>query len=161
MAFYSFSGTKFHIGTALAFQQTDFVVGDFAGVTWTEVQDIEQIGSYGDTANYGTFSVLGTRREFSYLTTFGNSPTELVMARNPADAGQAAILTASATPNATFAIKITMDDAPVDGTPSVDYAIAKFSPMQRLGGSNSDVLKWRAQFAIASNVVAVAAAEAP
>lgn len=159
MAFYSFAGTKFHIGTALDFKQTDFIASDFAGVTWTEVLDIEQIGSYGDTANYGSFASLGTRREFSYLTTFTNSPAELIMARNSDDAGQAAIEAAGSTPNATFAVKITLDDAPAGGTPTIDYFIARFSPMQRLGGTNNDVVKWRAQFAIASNVVVVERAD--
>lgn len=156
MAFYSFAGTKFHIGTAKAFQQTDFVASDFTtGVTWTEVHDIESIGEYGDNAEFGEFATLGTRRKYSYVTSFSNSPTQLVMARNADDPGQVALIAAAVNPNITYAAKITYADAPVSGTPTVDYFIARFAPPKNSGGNNESVVKWTASIIISSNIVTV------
>lgn len=152
MAFYSFSGTTFHIGDSLAFKETDFVLSDFAGVSWTLVNDIESIGAYGTRANFGQFSSLGTRREYSYVTTWANEPAELVMARNSDDTGQQAILTASENPNNTYAIKFTYDDSG-GVNPTTDYAIARFAPPRFDGGDNSSIMKWTAQLLISSNIV--------
>lgn len=156
MAFFSFAGTKFHIGGPKAFQQEDFDATDFAsGITWIEVKDIESIGAYGDQANFATFSTLGTRRIYSFVTGFENSPTELVMARNADDPGQAALVAAAANPNITYSAKITYDDAPPSGTPTVDSFIARFAPPKHAGGNNESVVKWTAQVIISSNIVTV------
>lgn len=158
MAFYSFAGTKLHIGPATDFQQDDFVAGDFtsiAGGDWDEVGNIISIGEWGDTAEFGEIAFLDSRRKFQFLTVFGSSPTQINMSRDPDDAGQAAMKAASANPNATYAVKITSDDAPAGGTPSIDYFIARFSPFKRGGGRVTDSSTWTATMVISSNIAAV------
>lgn len=158
MAFFSFAGSQLYIGPATDFQQDDFVAGDFTSIVsgdWDEVKNIVSIGQWGDTANFGTIAFLDSRREFSFLTTFGSSPTAINMARDPDDVGQQAILAASLNPNATYAAKIVLNDAPAGGTPTIDYFIARWSPMSRDGGGVQDPNKWTAQMVISSNIVTV------
>lgn len=158
MAFYSFAGSKLHIGPPMDFQQTDFIASNFtsiAGGDWDEVGNIISIGSWGDTAEFGEIAFLNTRRKYSFLTVFGSSPTQINMARDAADVGQAAMLAASLNPNATYAAKITSNDAPAGGTPTIDYFIARFSPMSRDGGGVTDPNTWTASMVVSSNIVTV------
>ncbi len=152
---FSFSGSRFFIGQPVAFKQSNLILTDFAGQIWNEVLGIESIGEFGDNAAYGTFTSLGDRRQTKFLTHFEGGDLQITMARNAADAGQAALLAAGNDPGTNYAIKIEYDDAPPGGTPSADLFIALIGPMRRAGGSNTDALKWMSSLGVNSNLVQV------
>ena len=86
--------SKFFIGPT----GTGTVAADYtgAGVTYTEVKDITDLGSLGDEAEVVSFKTLGDGRTKKLPGSRDAGTLEVTVARDKADAGQSAMRTASA-----------------------------------------------------------------
>lgn len=107
--------------------------------TWTEIKGVVDIGEFGDEQNVATIETVDGARVRKKKGTADAGDMELVVARDPLDAGQIAMRAALGTKHA-YAIKITANDAPEGGTPTVHYLKAYVaSAKNRMGGANDFV----------------------
>jgi hypothetical protein len=160
MPIFATAGAKLHIGDVLADQAADFVLADFDGQTWTEVKNLESLGTLGDTASEVTFDAIGQNRTKRLKGTRNAAPMEVVTGIDYGDAGQQALIAAERTPH-DYAFKVTFNDAPAGGTPSERYFIAKVGSASEAYDTANSVMKMNASLWVNSNVVRVDADEAP
>lgn len=152
------AGAKFYIGSALAFDGTDFVEADFAAQSWTEVTGLSNLGSLGDAAELISFNEIGIRRTRKQKGTRNAGSMQIVAGIDYADAGQLAIIAAEKV-DATYAFKLVFNDAPAGGTPSQRlFTALVISATEQLDEANN-VMALNATMEIDSNIVRVAAAE--
>ncbi len=157
MGLYTTAGSKLYIGGVLDEQSADFVAGDFSGETWVEVTSVENLGTFGDTSQSISISIIGEARDKMFKGTRNAGNMEVVAGIDYADAGQIAVIAAEKTPY-NYAFKVEFNDAPSGGTPSSRLFIAKvMSASEALDGANN-VMKMNSTLAINSNIVRVAAA---
>lgn len=153
------AGTKLDIGPAKAFTGTDFTATDFTtgSPTWTEVGGTTNLGSAGDTSELITSNQIGNGRTRKVKGTRNAGSMQVICDLDYADPGQLALVAAEKT-RETYAFRITFNDAPADGTPSVRYFTALvMSAGEQFDEANS-VMKLDATLEIDSNIVRVAAA---
>lgn len=160
MAIFATAGSAFYIGGTL---EPDYASSmsqsDFAGETWTQVEPLETIGSFGDTAEEVTTTLISDARVRRLKGARDAGVLELVAGLDYSDAGQLAMLDAEGMPH-NYAFKVTFNDAPAGGTPSERMFVGMvMSASEQLDGANN-VMKVNFRIAINSNVVRVFAAEA-
>lgn len=157
MPIFTTAGSKVYIGGVLAPNfGAPLTTATFTGQTWVEVRPLENIGSFGDTANEVTFNAISDARVRKMKGSRDAGVLELVAGIDYADAGQTAMLAAEASPNS-FAFKIVFNDAPPSGTPSERYFVGLvMSAAEQLDGADN-VMKVNYRVAVNSNVVRVAA----
>lgn len=158
MALYTVAGQRWFIGPAIAFKQTNFIASEFTSISsgdWDEITGVVSVGKWGDTAKSIQVEFLDSRREISIPTTFGSTPSEFNLGRNPTDPGQAAILAASQNSSVFYAMRMYFNDAPLSGTPTTAYFIARWSPASFDGGNAQSHDTWTPQLLISSNIVIV------
>lgn len=156
MSIYITSESKIFIGSAKTQKTSDWVAGDFEGESWTEIAWVENIGQFGDESSEVTFDAIGEGRTIKLKGTRNAGTLALTVGFDPEDAGQIALVAAEKTPD-DYAFRIDFNDAPVGGTPSQRFFIAKvMSAREQLDGANS-VIKIMGNLGINSNVVAVVA----
>ncbi|SFD17201.1 hypothetical protein [Salipiger profundus] len=160
MPVFATAGAKLYIGGALTAKSSDFVVGDFDSETWTELKELESLGSFGDTATEVTFEALGDARSKRLKGTRSAGTMEVVCGIDYSDAGQIAALAAEKT-DENYAFKLEFDDAPAGGTPSERYFVAMVGGASEQLDTANNVMKLNLSLWINSNVVRVNAAEAP
>ncbi|SDY18231.1 hypothetical protein [Citreimonas salinaria] len=158
MPVFATAGAKIHIGGELAAQSADFAVADFSGVTWTEIMEVESLGSFGDTAQEVPFESLGYSRTRRMKGLRSAGTMEIVCGMDYADAGQLAAIAAEKT-DKEYAFKITFDDAPTGGTPSERYFVAQVGAVTEQLDTANNVMKLNISLWVNSNIVRVAAAE--
>lgn len=159
MPIFATSGAKVFIGTVLDAKPADFVAADFTSQTWTQVNNLESVGSFGDTATEITFDDIGKNRTQKLKGTRNAGNMEMVCGIDYADAGQIALLAAEKSIH-DYAFKVEFNDAPEGGTPSQRLFIAKvMSAAEQLDTANN-VMKLNSTLGINSNIVRVNAAEA-
>lgn len=157
------AGAKVDIGPVLTFAGTDFIATDFTGgvpaPTWVPIGGLTDMGTFGDTSQLVTSDQIGNSRTRKAKGVRNAGSWNIVADLNYADAGQLAVIAAEKV-NETYSFRITFDDAPAGGTPSVRYftALVMGTPEQ-LGGAN-DAMKLNMSLEIDSNVVRTAAAAA-
>lgn len=159
MSLYPVAGCKLYIGGVLADKATDFVEADFASVSWTAIDGWEQMGSYGDTAQTITTSLINRGRDVKQKGTRNAGQMQNVFAINASDAGQIALIAAEKTVN-NYAFKVELNDKPATGTaptPSQRLFIGLVMSAQEAGGEANTVQKLNATIEINSNIVPVAA----
>lgn len=159
MPIFATAGAKLYIGGALAAKSTDFVVGDFTGETWTQINQLESLGSFGDTATEITMDILSEARTQRIKGTRSAGTMEVVAGIDYADAGQLAAIAAEKT-RYDFAFKLEFNDAPSGGTPSERYFVAMVGGATEQLDTANNVMKLNLSLWINSNIVRVAAAEA-
>lgn len=160
MPFFATAGSKVFIGNTLAMKNTDFEATDFDTQVWTEIGSLDTIGTFGDTAQAITESIIGEGRDKTVKGTRNAGTMELVANIDYADPGQIALLAAEKTIH-DYAFKVQFNDAPEGGTPSQRLFIGKvMSAAEALDQANS-AMKLNASVAVNSNIVRVNAAEAP
>lgn len=151
------AGAKLFIGGALAPKSAPFVEADFSGQSWIEVGWTENLGTFGDESSEITFDAIGEGRTQKLKGTRNAGNMSLVCGVDYEDEGQIALRNAEALPN-DFAFKVEFNDAPVGGTPSIRYFIAKvMSAAEQLDTSNN-VVRLNATLGVNSNIVRVNAA---
>lgn len=103
------AGTKLFISSAApaSYNQTGFTA-----LTWTEVGEISDMGEFGRQYNLVTFNSLGDRRTVKRKGSYNDGTIACQMARVPSNAGQA-ILTAAVDSDASYSIKIRLQDGTV------------------------------------------------
>lgn len=102
------AGTRIYIGNAPA---TYDAVG-FAAVSFTEIGEITDAGEFGRTYNQVTHNPLGDRRTVKRKGSYNDGAMSLQMARVPADAGQAILVTALNS-DASYAFKVVLQDGTI------------------------------------------------
>ena len=117
MPIFATAGAKVFIGGVLDAKSVDFVAADFTSQTWTQVNHLESIGTFGDTATEITFDDIGLNRTQKLKGTKNAGNLEMVAGINYADAGQIALLAAEKSIH-DYAFKVEFKDAPEGGTPS-------------------------------------------
>ena len=157
MALYATNGAKLHIGGALAQKSTDFVQADFTSQVWTEIHELESLGTVGDTASEVSIDIIGEARTKRLKGTRNAGTMEVVCGLDPADTGQTAAVAAEKT-ILDYAFKLVLNDAPAGGTPSERYFIAKVSSAAEVFDSANSVTKLQLSLWVNSNVVKVNAA---
>lgn len=159
MPIFATAGAKLYIGSATAVQGFDFDASDFTGETWTEIKEIESLGSVGDTAQEITFDTVEARRTHRLKGNRSAGTMEVVCGIDYADAGQVAAIAAEKTDD-NYAFKIEFNDAPTGGTPSERIFVAMVgAASEQLDGANN-VMKLNLSLWVNSNIVRVDAAEA-
>ncbi|MGR3494083.1 hypothetical protein [Citreimonas sp.] len=159
MPFFATAGAKIHIGGELAAKSADFAIADFDAVTFTEIKEVESLGSFGDTAQEVAFDSIDSKRTRRLKGTRSAGTMEIVCGIDYADAGQLAAIAAEKT-DKNYAFKVVFNDAPTGGTPSERYFIAQVGAASEQLDSANNVMKLNVSLWINSNIVRVAAAEA-
>ncbi len=151
------AGAAIDIGQPLAAKSADFVAGDFAAQSWVNIAWAENIGAFGDEASEITFDAIAEARTQKLKGVRNAGNLALVCGIDTSDDGQATLRGAE-TQDYDYAFRITFDDAPAGGTPSIRYFIAKvMTAREQLDGANN-VAKLNATLGINSNIVRVDAA---
>lgn len=159
MPFFATAGSKVYIGDELAMKSADFVEGDFSSVTWTEITGLDTIGTFGDTSQSITQSIINEARDKTIKGTRNAGTLEISANIDYADAGQLAAIAAEKSTQ-DFAFKVEFNDAPTGGTPSTRLFVGKvMSAAEALNQANNSMML-NTSVAINSNIVRVAAAEA-
>ncbi|MBN9347562.1 MAG: hypothetical protein J0I48_15430 [Devosia sp.] len=155
------NGAKIYIGEAKAFTGTDFVASDFTSGSpvWTEIKGSTNLGAIGGTKALITSEVIDSKYTRKAVGTRNSGGMQVVFDRNPADAGQIALIAANnANPALSHAFRIEFNDAPEGGTPSTRYFVAfVMSAEEQLNSANNQIAL-NSTLEIDGNVVPVAAA---
>lgn len=158
----STAGMKLYIGGTQARKSTPHVEGDFTGETWVLIDGWQQVGSYGDSAQVITTSLVNTSRDVKQKGTSNAGSMENTFAWIPDDAGQLALKAAAAPTNkSNYAFKVEHSDTEGNTTPSIDYFIGLVTSFSSSGGDANTVRSISAQIEINSNIVSVDAVAAP
>lgn len=153
------AGSKLDIGAAKAFSDTDFTASDFTTgtPTWTEIGGTTNLGSSGDTSELITSNHVRAMRTRKIKGVRNAGSMQIVCDLDYADAGQLAVIAAEKTRD-TYAFRVTFNDAPTGGTPSVRYFVALvMSAVEQFDEANN-TMKLAVTLEIDSNIVRVAAA---
>lgn len=157
MALYPIAGEHIYIGGILSDKSTDFVAADFSTQVWTEIDGWTQAGNIGDTGALITTAVINRGRDVKQKGTANAGSMQNKFASIPTDAGQIALLAASAPANKNnYAFRIDLNDA-VGGAPSKRYFVGLVMSAQENGGGANTVRELDATVEVNSNVVRVAA----
>lgn len=143
---YSVSGSTIAIGGVLASKATDFVAGDFASQTWTNIDGWESAGSVGDTADVIKTNLINRDRVLKQKGSNDAGSMENNFAIIDADPGQVALIAASKT-DSNYAFKVTWNGG------DVQYFIGLVTEAPRAGGTSNTVQMLKAKIEINSNVV--------
>lgn len=137
---------------------TDYGVGTGATpVTWTEIGNVESIGSFGDSAEVVKFENLASGRYDKLKGTSDAGKLDLSCAHDPSDAGQAQLATA-ATSTLMRAFKVVLpDQLTTGGTGSTYYMRGLVMNAQTKVGKASEVITIDYSTEINTNVLLVPA----
>ncbi|MBV2144412.1 hypothetical protein KUG47_13000 [Falsochrobactrum sp. TDYN1] len=158
MPIFATAGAKVFIGSVIAPKSEDFVAADFTSQIWERINNLESIGTFGDTATEITFDDIGLNRTQKIKGTRNAGNLEMVTGIDYADAGQIALLAAEKAIH-DYAFKIEFNDAPAGGTPSQRMFIAKVMSAAEALDTANNVMKLNSTLGINSNIVRVNAAE--
>lgn len=159
MTIYATAGSELYIGGVKEQKSTDFLLTDFNAEVWTEIKEVEGLGSLGDTSENVSFTAVGDARVRSIKGPRSAGTMEVVAGIDATDPGQLAAIAAERTPY-DYAFKLVLKDAPAGGTPSERYFIAKVMSQSEQYDQANSVMKLNISLGINSNVVRVAAAPA-
>ncbi|MFG1256314.1 phage tail tube protein [Xanthobacter flavus] len=157
MALFSASGSKIFIGAVKVPGATDFTAADFTSETWTEIGEVESIGSFGDTSELITSNVLSRGRTRKAKGTKNAGSMEVTMNSDYADTGQLALRAAAAARDS-YSFKIEFADKPSAGASpknSVRYFAALVMSANDQADEANAIIKLTSTLEINSNVVVV------
>lgn len=160
MSLYATAGAKLYIGGPKEQQKADFAAADFTGETWVEIDDLENLGSLGDTSETINFDGINAARRKTLKGTRSAGTMEVVCGINNDDPGQIAAIAAEKTPH-DYAFRLVLNDAPATGsdpTPSERMFIAKVMSASEAFDEANSVMKLNISLGVNSNVVRIAAA---
>lgn len=123
MAITTALGAKLYIGTTLPIDFTSeaTALDDFEADVYQEVKEVESLGEFGDESNDVTFASLSDARMRHLKGVRDAGIMEVVVGRDPADAGQGALKAAQKT-KFEYNVKVEVEDAVDDNhTNSVFY----------------------------------------
>lgn len=154
MGIFATAGASISIGHAQASKSAAFVAADFNGQSWVQIAWAENIGAFGDESSEVTFDAIaeGRTQKLKGIRNAGNM--DLVFGIDAADPGQIALRAAEATKD-DYGFRVIFNDAPVGGTPSIRYFIAKVMSCRETLETANNVMRLNATLGINSNVVRV------
>lgn len=157
MPFFSTAGSKLSIGAAIDEKSADFTAADFTSQVWTQINNLESLGTVGDSSQAITTAIIGEAREKTIKGVRSAGTMEVVALLDYTDAGQTAVIAAEKTPYA-FAFKLELADKPSSGASpknSIRYFIAKIMSASEAFDSANDIMKLNMSLAVNSNIVRV------
>jgi hypothetical protein len=157
MAVYTTAGTTLAIATGAAANSRPADASAFGALTWQVVGEVENLGTFGDTANLVTFLSVGDSRVRKRKGARNAGTMEIVCGHDPLDAGQVAVLAASNS-QLVHNFRITENDkADSNDTNSISYFTGLvMSGAKNLGGTD-DITKRNFTVEIDSAIVYVPA----
>jgi hypothetical protein len=158
MAIASTTGAKIYIGPVNAVADTPTA---YSALSWTEVMEVESIGEFGDQASTITFTSLGDARVRKRKGVRDAGDLNVVVANDPLDPGQLALVAAQKT-SFSYAVKVVLQDA-ADGndTNSVSYFRALVASSRLNVGAANAMIKRAFAFLIDSQVIEVPSVAVP
>lgn len=157
MAVSTTSGSRLYIGPAVnidtikALSDEDAVTY-FEGLSYTEVEEIESIGEFGDESGTTTFASLKDERERMFKTVRSAGTLAVVVGRDALDAGQAALIAAEKT-DFHYAFKVVFDDSRTGSfSDSVEYFGGLVLGRRTSAGSAADITKRTFNIAVNTTV---------
>lgn len=117
------NGCTIEIGSTITLAGVDLTEASFSGQTWTNIAQVENLGSFGDTASEITFDSLSGNRTLRLKGTRNAGSLDLVCGIDAVDAGQIAAVAAERTVY-DYAFRVTFTDPPPVKTSAVTITIA-------------------------------------
>lgn len=149
------SGSKVFIG-GVRLAATD-TAAEYAALTWVPIEQVENIGEFGDEAAQITFDDIGDGRTKKLKGSRNAGMLALVCGWDPMGAGQIAVRAAEKT-SFDYAFKIEANDKlDANDTNSIFYFHAKVASARRVQGGANDVVKMNANLDITTEIVEVPA----
>lgn len=138
MAIASTTGAKIYIGPINSTAESET---DYSALSYTEIQEVESIGEFGDQASTIEFTSLGDARVRKRKGVRNAGDLNVVCANDPLDPGQIAAIAAQETEN-TYAFKIVLADAAdANDTDSVFYFRALVASARLSIGAANEMIK--------------------
>ncbi|MCM2440700.1 hypothetical protein HGO34_13345 [Agrobacterium vitis] len=162
MTIYASAGSRLFIGVVKEQKSEDFVRADFSvanAVTWIEIDEIEGLGSVGDTSEDVNFTGMKTARTRTLKGPRSAGKMEVVCGLDGDDAGQQAAIAAEKTIH-DYEFRLILNDAHEGGTPSERYFIAKVMSQSEQFDQANNVMKLNISLGVNSNIVRIARSEA-
>lgn len=161
MAVETTAGARFFIGPqadvdAINAMSEAAAIAHFEAVTgWTEVEEVEDLGTIGDSSDEITFTALKNRRVRKIKGPRNGGTQNVVVGRDPLDDGQNALIDAEKT-DYDYYFKVIYDDARGDSyTESVDYYAGMVMTRQANLGNGSNVTRRNFNIGINTGVYSV------
>lgn len=151
MTVYTTNGAKIFIGASMDITSGTVAATDFASQTFTQIKEVQSIGTLGDAASEVTFRSLEDGRARRFKGTRDAGTMELACGLDAEDAGQTALKAAEATSD-NYAFKIELPDG------SSRLFAAMVGTAQEAVSEADNIIMLTAALWINSNVVKVAAA---
>lgn len=152
------SGTKIFIAPAASTEPANAAA--YAGLTWTEVQNVATYAPFGDTVNIVSAPVVGDSRIRKAAGSRDSGNMTLRVYPDSADAGQIAVEAAALT-GSTYPVRIDYPDASKitvpSGTVAKRYFLAIVAGGQETPGGNEDIVTAEYTFALTTKITKVAA----
>ena len=145
--------TKFYIGTTSAFADAT----GYAGDTWTEVNGIEDFGSFGSESEIVVGKFVGEKATRKLKGQRDNGTAELVVGHDVTDPGFLALIAAEAT-SAGYNFKVELSDKPLSGASpknTIRYFNAIVASAKTNYGGPNDIIKTTFSLAISGDMVTV------
>lgn len=141
MAIGTAAGTKFYIGPAIVPGAEPANVAAYKALTYVEIGEVEDGGTFGDSASDVTFASLGDSRMRHLKGVFDAGAFDLVVGADAQDAGQTA-LGVALYDRRDFAVKVEYDDElTTGGTGTIEFFSAKVMGGARQVGSVDNVIR--------------------
>jgi hypothetical protein len=155
---YPVASCKISIGAVLSDKDTDFIASDFSGQSWVEIAGWSQSGSFGDTAQVITTSLISTGRDKKQKGTSNAGTMQNVFAFNAVDPGQIALIAAAAPSNkSNYAFRVELNDS-LGVSNSFRYFVGLVMTAEEAMGQANTIRNLNSTIEINSNIVRVAAA---
>lgn len=118
MTIFATNGSKIYIGGTITIPAGDMNQASFAGQSWVEIGETENLGTFGDTSAEITFDSINANRTRRLKGTRNAGNLELVCGLDYTDAGQLALIAAEKTIH-DYAFRVVFNDAPAVRTATV------------------------------------------
>ncbi len=153
-AIFTATGTKLFVAPSAATEPANAAA--YAGLTWTEVGFIENIGDYGDQSSAVDFAVLGDGRVRKAKGARHAGALTVTCAHIADDVGQAALVAAEATYN-NYPFKVELPNKlTTGGTNELQYFIGLVMSKRLNVGANDNVVRRTFEVGVNSKITEVA-----
>ena len=146
------AGTRIYIGPT----SSATTVSQFAALSYTEINDVESIGEFGDQSNIVTASTLKDGRVRKAKGTKDAGDLQVTLLVNNVDTGQNAVRTAYNEQTLNYAFKIVEPDKITgSGSGTVSYFLGKVTSVRKTMAGVDEYVRSNANIAIDSAVLQV------
>lgn len=118
-----FASNGAQISICTTAQSSEPTLTEYQALTWLEINEVETLGTFGDTSEEIAFTALGDARKRRLKGARDAGTLDMAMGADYSDAGQVALIAAEKT-IFDYAFRVVFNDAPQGGTPSERYFLA-------------------------------------